>query len=133
MGVYLNTLEARGGRGGRHNGPKGQAKLMLMAQEWVQDGADCWLWPCCRPDRYGQVFFDGKNHRAHRAMYELLIGPVAPGLVLDHTCLTKACVNPDHLEPVTQGVNTQRAFAAGLRRERRERGDPLPALLRLVR
>lgn len=132
MGEFLATLERRGGRGGKYTGPVGREKLMLMAQEWVQDGVTgCWLWPGCRLDRYAQVMVDGKNLRAHRAMYELLIGPIPPGLVLDHLCLTKACVNPDCLDPVTGAVNTQRAVAAGLRPARNRRRGRLPLELRL--
>ncbi|WP_372453667.1 HNH endonuclease [Mycolicibacterium goodii] len=29
---------------------------------------------------------------------------------LDHTCRNTSCVNPDHLEPVTPKVNTQRSI-----------------------
>lgn len=46
--------------------------------------------------------------QAHRVAYELLIGPIAAGLELDHLCRTHACVNPAHLEPVTGQVNLLR-------------------------
>lgn len=59
---------------------------------------------------------------AHRVGYELLVGPVAPGLQVDHachnrdtscsggtTCLHRRCVNPYHLEPVTNGENARRS------------------------
>ncbi len=55
----------------------------------------------------------GKTTHAHRAAYELLIGPVPAGLHLDHLCRTPACVNPLHLEPVTNQVNTLRGEGAG--------------------
>lgn len=44
----------------------------------------------------------------HRAEYERLIGPVPDGLVLDHLCRNRACVNVAHLEPVTNGENVRR-------------------------
>jgi HNH endonuclease len=45
---------------------------------------------------------------AHRASYELFIGPIAPGLTVDHTCRVKHCVNPTHLEPVSSQENKDR-------------------------
>lgn len=47
---------------------------------------------------------------AHRYAYEQLVGRITDGLVLDHTCNNKRCVNPAHLEPVTRSVNTKRHY-----------------------
>lgn len=47
---------------------------------------------------------------AHRYGYEQLVGPIPDGLVLDHLCRNRGCVNPDHLQPVTQQENTLRGF-----------------------
>lgn len=46
---------------------------------------------------------------AHRMFYEEAKGPIPEGLVLDHLCRNRRCVNPDHLEPVTQVVNRRRS------------------------
>lgn len=82
-------------------------------QEYVEVQGSCWTWIRSRSDRgYG---VHSRNHRlryAHRTVYQLLIGPVPKGLELDHLCLNKACVNPDHLEPVTHRVNVLRAPTA---------------------
>lgn len=48
---------------------------------------------------------------AHRVAYEHLVGPIPPGLQLDHLCRNRMCVNPEHLEPVTAQENKQRAVA----------------------
>ena len=87
----------------------------------------CWFWsgPKSKTNRpnakyYGYLEIDGKNIKAHRFSYELLVGPIPDGLTLDHLagkCSSTLCVNPKHLEPVTAEVNTQRYFlhrASGL-------------------
>ena len=49
-----------------------------------------------------------KEVNAHRACYELKRGKVPDGLVLDHLCRVRRCLNPDHLEPVTRSENVRR-------------------------
>lgn len=50
-----------------------------------------------------------RQHRAHRVIFELEVGPIPDGLVLDHLCRRRECCNPAHLEAVTQGENVRRA------------------------
>lgn len=76
----------------------------------------CWLWEGqILANGYGR-FWDGERQVvAHRFAYELVVGPIPTGLQIDHVaergCTSKACVRPEHLEPVTQSVNLLRAFA----------------------
>lgn len=73
---------------------------------------------------YGQFHLNGRREYAHRASYILFVGPIPDGLHIDHTCRNRACIEPSHLEAVTQEVNNQRAAAAN-QRDHCRRGHPL--------
>jgi HNH endonuclease len=65
----------------------------------------CWEWTGARQVRgYGEW----RRRLAHRVVYELLVGPIPEGLELDHLCRNPACVNPEHLDPVTHRENLAR-------------------------
>lgn len=71
----------------------------------------CWVWWGGRTSAgYGQITIKGRPIPAHRFVYEMLVGPIPRGLVLDHICRNTSCLNPDHLEPVTVGENLRRGF-----------------------
>lgn len=76
------------------------------------DAAVCWPWQGhCHPDGYGRMW-DGTRWRpAHRMVYELEVGPIPDGLQLDHLCRNRSCVNPAHLEPVTNKENGLRGIS----------------------
>jgi hypothetical protein len=58
----------------------------------------CWLWPGgLNQEGYGQKTIDGKTYKAHRLIYELLIGPIPDGFEVCHSCDRPRCVNPEHL------------------------------------
>jgi hypothetical protein len=66
----------------------------------------CWLWAGSMIHTgYGRIKAAGRAFMAHRLVYELEVGPIPDGLVLDHKCRTPLCVNPGHLRPVTNEVN----------------------------
>lgn len=75
----------------------------------VEKTQTCWLWRgYLHPLGYGYTTFQGKHWRVHRLSYTLARGGIPKGLVIDHLCRVRNCVNPDHLEAVTQLVNVLR-------------------------
>ena len=90
----------------------------------------CWEYTGkLKRDGYAAVWTGSASMQVHRAVYFDFVGPVPDGLVLDHLCMNKRCVNPAHLEPVTTAENTRRAAAAGLMKQQPashcKRGHPL--------
>lgn len=81
----------------------------------VDPETGCWLWTASiRPNGYAQFRYSkGKNGYGHRFAYEHFVGPIDDGLTIDHLCRNRACVNPDHLEPVTQQKNVLRGMGKG--------------------
>lgn len=79
----------------------------------VERSGECWLWTG-HLDRYGYGQISVNNHRekVHRAAYEAFVGLIPDGLVIDHTCRVRRCVNPAHLEPVTHAENVRRGTPA---------------------
>lgn len=76
---------------------------------------ECWLWVGQRNGHGYGSFWDGTRLvRAHRWSYEFMRAEIIPfNLQIDHLCNVRNCVNPYHLEPVTWGVNAQRAVQRG--------------------
>lgn len=72
----------------------------------------CWFWTgALSSDGYGHLKSEGgRVVVAHRMSYELLVGPIPEGLQLDHLCRVRRCVNPEHLEPVTNRENVHRGM-----------------------
>jgi nitrate/TMAO reductase-like tetraheme cytochrome c subunit len=72
----------------------------------------CWNWFGSTNEKgYGLFRFNGKTSKAHRVSYILANGSIDPHLVIDHLCKNKKCVNPDHLDLVTQKENVIRGLA----------------------
>lgn len=74
-----------------------------------EPNSGCWLWLGQISNKGYALFNRGIGKRnAHRFAYETTIAPVARPLVLDHLCRIRCCVNPAHLEPVTNRENILR-------------------------
>lgn len=76
----------------------------------------CWPWlGAVRPNGYGVISVDGRNHSTHRLAFRLAVGPIPDGHLICHTCDNPPCCNPAHLYAGTSSQNQRDAVA----RERR--------------
>lgn len=77
---------------------------------WVPEPmTGCWLWVgTASPRGYATFRVNGRKIGVHRFAYERWVGPIRDGLVVDHICNNPTCVNPDHLQAITQRDNVRR-------------------------
>lgn len=105
-----------------------QAKTEARFWAKVDKTGSCWVWTGAHNGLgYGTIRWRGKVMRAHRVAYGLLVGEIPAGLTIDHLCRTRDCVNPQHLEAVSQRINTLRGetvTAANIRKVQCPRGHP---------
>ena len=75
---------------------------------YIGDSTECWLWDAATiPDGYGSFGLGGRQHGAHRIMYQLFNGPIPKGITIDHSCRIYNCVNPLHLRLATYKQNNE--------------------------
>jgi len=79
----------------------------------VRKTDSCWIWTGAKNKYgYGTFYYGNRMNRAHRASFKLFKRDFADELVIDHLCTVKLCVNPEHLEAVTQKINVARYYAS---------------------
>ena len=92
--------------------------------EKVRKTDGCWIWTGSTSDYgHGEVRIDKKLVRAHRVVWEWLIGPIPDGMCVLHSCDNPPCVNPDHLFVGTKKDNTQDMMQKGRNRYAPHRGE----------
>ena len=96
--------------------PKDRLKSLMDKVEIVPESG-CWIWTGSLQGKgwkkgqgYSAIRFNNKLYRGHRLFYEHFKGPIPEGRQLDHLCRVTCCVNPNHLEPVTNAVNRARGI-----------------------
>lgn len=77
-------------------------------------GCHHWVGPTYRRG-YGEFYSEGARYAAHRVAYTWWRGPIPDGLVIDHLCRIPGCVNPEHLEAVTNAENVRRGARGELK------------------
>lgn len=83
-------------------------------RKFILDQSGCWIWHAAIGSRgYGYFGIKKKILLAHRVSWMIHKGEIPEGMHLDHLCGRKGCVNPDHLEPVSQAENNRRTCLRG--------------------
>lgn len=92
-------------------GLRGSLAERFEAKYIPEPMSGCWLWTASLCKGYGQIGQGQRGLRpleAHRASWLIHRGPIPDGTEIDHLCRNRACVNPDHLEPVPHRTNCLR-------------------------
>lgn len=84
-------------------------KLASGCQPWLGNPT----YGILKKDVYGKICLRGYPWVATRIIYTVMIGSFSEYCVLDHTCGNASCVNPEHLEPCSQGENSKREGPRG--------------------
>ena len=89
--------------------PKPRQVLFWPKVDMGINPGDCWLWTAgISPGGYGRF---ARHDYAHRLSYQWIIGPIPRNLVIDHLCRVRHCVNPSHMELVSNKENILRGVA----------------------
>ena len=90
--------------------------LLRIKQKLKGRGAwsgDCLLWDLAiDPGGYGRASMSVGGRRSLLGVHRLAFEAhherrIRPGLVINHLCEVRDCINPEHLEEVTQGENVR--------------------------
>lgn len=96
---------------------RGQARAVRFWSKVDKNGPlGCWIWTASLDSSgYGQFIVvrgqRGYPLRAHRVAWEYLRGSIPNERVVDHRCRNRACVNPEHMELVTNRENIVRGVS----------------------
>jgi len=117
----IRTIRARNVCGSCYNRLRKSGNILPGYSSWhkplkdrilekTDRSGECWLWLGSRYlSGYGMLSIKSRATPAHRVSYQEFVGRIPEGFQIDHLCRVRHCVNPNHLEPVTQQENLRRA------------------------
>lgn len=85
----------------------------LVRTKVLECECGCWYWlGSCDSGGYSKFKLRGKTINVHRYSYERLVGDIPEGMTIDHlSCTSRRCINPAHMQVITQTENSERANA----------------------
>lgn len=89
-----------------------ERKALMRFVDGVDFTDTCWNWTRFLSGGYGFFYEEGVQTRVHRVAYKWWVGELCEGMVIDHLCKNKKCVNPEHLEQVTSRENIYRVYGS---------------------
>lgn len=111
------------GRWRKHGDPLGaayrgpEATFLAMTEPIVGDPG-CIIWTgSVASGGYGQIWDGERLRMVHRFAYERERGPIPDGMVIDHACWERTCVNIEHLRLATPAQNAASRSCYGIRRK----------------
>ena len=75
------------------------------------DTDDCWIWQGVLKNGYPQIKLGAKTVQVHRLSLEAWMQAPLGSQPAHHICAKPACVNPEHLQPVTHRENVAEMLA----------------------
>lgn len=110
----------------RRNQNNAGSVLSRLMEKVIFGTSECWYWRGSTDDAgYGRMSALGENF-AHRVSYAVFNGEIPDGMKVLHTCDTRCCVNPAHLEIGTQADNVADMVAKGRQVNADVRGERNP-------
>ena len=107
--------------GNKRGNPLDPEDTFTSRVEERADGCIAWV-GTINDSGYGLMPFYGRQIRAHRYAWERENGPIPEGMVIDHLCWNRACVNVEHLRVITMAQNQQNREGANKRSKNGVRG-----------
>lgn len=82
----------------------------------IGEPGDCWQWTGSinKVTGYGKKQWMGETWLAHRWVWSMLFGDIHNNMTINHKCSNRGCVNPHHLEVVSQADNCRHGRGATL-------------------
>jgi len=110
LGVTPGSARRRIRQAGAVPNPQPKPSTWDRLANRIAFASGCWMWLGAKSRGYGRANNGPRTIPAHKIVYEQLVGDVPSGLVLDHLCREPSCVNPQHLEPVSNEENVRRGL-----------------------
>lgn len=86
-----------------------ELKSRLLDKSMPEPNTGCWFWMGDTvKGGYGRTTIGRVKVLSHRASYECFVNKIPKGLTVDHKCNQPNCINPQHLEAITQYDNTMK-------------------------